>query len=588
MKNYIRTLLISTCLTGALTGCDLDVVPPSNISAESFWKDDKDAWYALNSCYSGMDAVDIWDEMCTDNAHSHKPWEGNYEYVQQNGINANTGYGSYYFGMVRTVNNFLANVDRCNMDNDLRERMKAEARFFRAMSYLDLTTKFGKVPIITTVMDYDAPTVPRDDVEKVRTFILTELDEISKILPESYDGSSMNEKGRITRYGALALRARAALYFGNYPEAEKSAGAVMAPDKFSLFRISELNDDQKKEAEEMKAYMDYAAKGLDEDKFLKGMFSYEALWFDENASPDNPEYVVTREYMSDANNNDWTRYTYFIPKSLSIQDGYCSYEPMQDLIDAYWDADGKTLRNNITMEKRKADFEAMWKDFEKEKDDQKGFFELVKKTDLMKYEYMKEFRNRDSRLYASMLFPFKGWHETAKGEFYLMVNPEIFGSSNGNETWTGYCYRKMVALSPYNLSNSPADYPVIRYAEVLLTFAEAHLLNKGWDTEVTGALNLLRDRCGMPDVPASMSKEEGLEFIRNERRIELAAEGHRFDDIRRYGSDYCKKVMNGPTYAPNGYTVINKVWNDRLMLMPIPQSAIDLNPLLKDDQNPGY
>lgn len=587
MKRNVRNLLIGLCLTGGLAGCDLDVIPPANIAAESFWKDDKDAWYALNACYSGMDAVDIWDELCTDNAHSHKPWEGNYELVQQNGINASAGYGSYYFGMVRTVNNFLVNVENCNMDATLRERMKAEARFFRAMSYLDLTTKFGKVPIVTTVMDYDAPNVPRDEVEKVRAFILQELQEISEILPESYDGSSMNEVGRITRYGALALRARAALYFGNYAEAEKSAAAVMNSGKYSLFKISSLNDAQNKEAAEMDAYMDYEEKGLDREKFLLGMFSYESLWFEQNASPANPEFVVTREYMADANNNDWCRYTYFIPKSLSIKDGYCSYEPMQDLIDAYWDADGKTLRNNITMEQRKANFEAMWKDFEEVRNDQAAYFAKVKSTDLMQYPYMDEFRNRDSRLYASMLFPFKGWHETAKGEFYLMFDPTKI-NQDGNETWTGYCFRKMVALEPYDEYNSPADYPVIRYAEVLLTFAEAHLQNSGWDAQVTGALNLLRDRCGMPNVPASLSKEEGINFIRNERRIELAAEGHRFDDIRRYGSDYCKQVMNGPSYAPNGYQVINKVWDDRLLLMPIPQGSIDLNPLLKNDQNPGY
>lgn len=587
MKRNVRNLLIGLCLTGGLAGCDLDVIPPANIAAESFWKDDKDAWYALNACYSGMDAVDIWDELCTDNAHSHKPWEGNYELVQQNGINASAGYGSYYFGMVRTVNNFLVNVENCQMDATLRERMKAEVRFFRAMSYLDLTTKFGKVPIVTTVMDYDAPNVPRDEVEKVRAFILQELQEISEILPESYDGSSMNEVGRITRYGALALRARAALYFGNYAEAEKSAAAVMNSGKYSLFKISSLNDAQNKEAAEMDAYMDYEEKGLDREKFLLGMFSYESLWFEQNASPANPEFVVTREYMADANNNDWCRYTYFIPKSLSIKDGYCSYEPMQDLIDAYWDADGKTLRNNITMEQRKANFEAMWKDFEEVRNDQAAYFAKVKSTDLMQYPYMDEFRNRDSRLYASMLFPFKGWHETAKGEFYLMFDPTKI-NQDGNETWTGYCFRKMVALEPYDEYNSPADYPVIRYAEVLLTFAEAHLQNSGWDAQVTGALNLLRDRCGMPNVPASLSKEEGINFIRNERRIELAAEGHRFDDIRRYGSDYCKQVMNGPSYAPNGYQVINKVWDDRLLLMPIPQGSIDLNPLLKNDQNPGY
>ena len=129
---------------------------------------------------------------------------------------------------------------------------------------------------------------------------------------------------------------------------------------------------------------------------------------------------------------------------------------------------------------------------------------------------------------------------------------------------------------------------MIRYAEVLLTYAEARIQNSGWDTEVQKALNDLRDRCGMPDVPTTMpSKEEALAFVRNERRIELAAEGHRFDDIRRYGNDYCSKAMNGPSYAPNGYVVINKVWDNRLMLMPIPQGAIDLNSIVERRSESG-
>ncbi|MGL5317490.1 MAG: RagB/SusD family nutrient uptake outer membrane protein, partial [Bacteroidales bacterium] len=65
-------------------------------------------------------------------------------------------------------------------------------------------------------------------------------------------------------------------------------------------------------------------------------------------------------------------------------------------------------------------------------------------------------------------------------------------------------------------------------------------------------------------------------------------EGHRYDDMRRYGTEYCASVMNGPTYAPNGYKVVDKAWSDRLLLMPIPQSAIDYNPLLQGDQNFGY
>ena len=331
-------------------------------------------------------------------------------------------------------------------------------------------------------------------------------------------------------------------------------------------------------------YIDFEAKNIDKDKFVKGMFSYECLWHKENANPDNPEYLVTRGYMADDNNYDWTRYTYIRPSQLIS--GYSSYEPMQGLIDAYWDIDGKTIRPEIPVATRKENFAKITAVVEGM--DQTTYIKTVPTLNLKEYAYMDEFRNRDSRLYASMLFPFKGWHETDFGTFYYRWNPSWAGS-DGNESWTGYSYRKLLSLTAYSDWASMEDYPVIRYAEVLLTYAEARIQTKGWDAEVQKALNDLRDRCGMPDVPTVMpSKEAALDFVRNERRIELAAEGQRYDDIRRYGSAYCNKVMNGTVYAPNGYEVVNMTWSDRLMLMPIPQGAMDLNPLLRDDQNPGY
>lgn len=66
----------------------------------------------------------------------------------------------------------------------------------------------------------------------------------------------------------------------------------------------------------------------------------------------------------------------------------------------------------------------------------------------------------------------------------------------------------------------------------------------GFDSQTQAALNELRDRCGMPDVPTSLSKEEGLELIANERRIELAAEGFRSDDMYRYSDEYWNKHIN--------------------------------------------
>lgn len=603
MKFNIKYITFFALLCVSMASCDLDVVPPSDISTETFWKNEKDAWNGLNALYAQLPGMDIWDEMYTDNAHSHKPWEGPYELVQTNGITAGDDFG-YSYSLVRIANNFIINVDKCEMTEELKERMKSEARFFRAWQYLQLTTKFGKAYLFTDVPEYNASYVERNPAEEVQAFILSELDEIAEVLPDEYDGSYLYETSRITRAAALSLRARAALYFGNYAEAEASAGKVISEGHHSLFRVTSLNAAQQKEADEMDKYIDFAEKGIDKDKFVKGIFSYETLWHKDNANPGNPEYILTREYMADDNNCDWTRYTYIRPSQMGS--GYSSYEPMQDLVDAYWSIDGQTIPEAPSEEVRRARFADMWVEYFAEPSGETYksvapavFREKVPTLDIKSIPYMQEFRNRDSRLYASILFPLKGWQETDfSGDFYYMWDPFKAGS-DGNESWTGYSYRKLVSLTPYQGWQSVEDYPVIRYAEVLLTYAEAHIQNEGWDEKAQKVLNDLRDRCGMPNVPVSLSKEEGLELVRNERRIELAAEGHRYDDIRRYGVEYCRKVMNGESTAPCGsfdpekkewhkYVVINKVWGDRLLLMPIPTSAMDVNPLLKEDQNPGY
>lgn len=584
MKLKIVAKLVLCCSVAALvSSCDLEVIPPTEIAAENFWKTEKDAWYGLNACYAQMPGFNITSELYTDNAHSHKPWEGPFELLQANGISSENNFG-YSFGTIRIVNNFLEKVDHCDLRDELKTRMKAEARFFRAYEYLSLTNLFGKVPLVKETMEYDAPNVPRDPKEVVRKFVLDELQDIAEILPNSYPGGYLMETGRITRAAALAVRARAALYFGQYDIAAEAAGKIISEGHHSLFRLETLNEAQLKEAKEMEQYIDFEVKGLDKNKFIQGMFSYESLWFNENASPSNPEYILTREFMADDKNSDWARYIYLRPSQLVL--GYASYEPMQDLVDAYWDVDGRTIRPIISKEVRASEFEKITDVVATL--DQTQYIQKVPQMDLSAFKYMDEFRNRDSRLYVSILFPFKGWHETDFGTFYYRSDPRVYGI-NGNETWTGYAFRKMVTLKPYNRESTEEDYPTIRYAEVLLTYAEARTQLSGWDAEVQKVLNDLRDRCGMPNVPSTMpSKEAALDFIRNERRIELAGEGQRFDDMRRYGGQYCGKVMSGTTYAPNGFEVIRKSWDDRLLLMPLPQTAMDLNPLLKNDQNPGY
>lgn len=85
-------------------------------------------------------------------------------------------------------------------------------------------------------------------------------------------------------------------------------------------------------------------------------------------------------------------------------------------------------------------------------------------------------------------------------------------------------------MTANNDGQATGDYPCIRYAEILLIFAEAHTQTTGFDGQTQAALNQLRERCGMPDVPTSLGKEEGLNLLRLNAASNWLGEGMRSDD----------------------------------------------------------
>ncbi|WP_010519416.1 RagB/SusD family nutrient uptake outer membrane protein [Croceivirga radicis] len=156
---------------------------------------------------------------------------------------------------------------------------------------------------------------------------------------------------------------------------------------------------------------------------------------------------------------------------------------------------------------------------------------------------------------------------------------------------TGYFLRKFhnEDLIIYSQS-SDQDWIFMRYAEVLLNYAEAQNEAVGPDGSVYAAINQIRERAGMPELPTGLSKDQMRERIRNERRIELAFEEHRFFDIRRWR--IAESLLNGPLYGieiikENGTTTYNKVefetrsFPNKLYVLPIPQGEIDKNPAAK-------
>jgi hypothetical protein len=156
----------------------------------------------------------------------------------------------------------------------------------------------------------------------------------------------------------------------------------------------------------------------------------------------------------------------------------------------------------------------------------------------------------------------------------------------GSESSTGYNFKKY--LDPASLASglefdAPQDYSIIRYAEILLAYAEAKNEVSGPDATIFAALDDIRDRAGMPLINRTVNntKEKLREVIRNERRIELAGEGQRFFDIRRW--NIAANVMKTPNDIAN-VIVQERHWQPKFVLMPYPQSALDRNTNLKAPQ----
>jgi hypothetical protein len=123
---------------------------------------------------------------------------------------------------------------------------------------------------------------------------------------------------------------------------------------------------------------------------------------------------------------------------------------------------------------------------------------------------------------------------------------------------------------------------MLRYAEVLLIYAEAKNEADGPVSEVHNAVNRVRNRVGMPNLPAGLSKDQMRERIYNERRVELCSEGNRYEDLvrwRRLDVVKNKHLNQGVNYQITTFEDFRYLW-------PIHQQEIDVNPNLV--QNPGY
>lgn len=535
----IKYILIVFCSAFAMYSCELDRVPQGQISSENFWKTRNDVNLALMGCYAyiGGNVYDAYQDGYADNSYCQYPWESNATVVAAGNINTDMDDG-YNFTGIRRFNYFLENIDKVQVvDEKLKEQYKSEVRVLRAWTYFNLANKFGAVPLfekyITEVEEATIAPTSEDDIIK---FVLKE---ISEAVPNL---STELVKSRISKGAALSIKARIELAYGKWEDAVNSSKQVMGMG-YKLFEVGVNQEDYANDD-----YSKFITFKDDKDKeaFYKGLKSYEQQFWDVNK--ENSEVILNSEFIPDSYNYIAV---YLLPDNAG--GGWSSITPTVELVNSYWGRDGKTF-TPPTKDARATAYN-------------KGNYSL---------DYLNEFKNRDTRLYATILFPGAIW------KALLGTNDFTWPKTGSNISKTGYNYRKLVDPDK-NIWKKEQDYPIIRYAEVLLTYAEAKNELSGPDNSVFDAIDELRSRVGMPELDrnTNSTKEAMRETIRNERRIELAGEGLRWLDIRRWGIS--KDVMK-TIYAIDGDLAQERKWDEKYKRLPYPQAAVDLNTNLKDAQ----
>lgn len=520
MKKYFYIIipLLMACNKDFLDRNPLD--KPSN---ESFWNTAADATAALNGCYDGWSSIYdvIYFDCASDNAFNPYPWEG--WQVQATGAATPTDYGSdfFTFSTINRCNNFLENVDRTQMDEKLKNRMKAEARFIRAWDYFRKVTLYGDVPLITKVLEVSDANFARNKKEEVIDFIISELNEVSKILPPKYDAADV---GRATKGAALAVKARMELFSGKFAESSKTSQEVMT-------------------------------LGYDL------MTNYNEIFLPQNEN--NIEVILDVQYEESSYRNEALG---VMPPASS--GGWSSINPTQALVDDYECLDGKTIQESTL------------------------------------YDPKEPYKNRDPRLDVTIIYP---------GALYNNSYLNSIDAADPNGDYYAPYGRSKTGYYPKKYIESPSLYQdiwasgmnaiVIRYAEILLMYAESKIELNQIDESVYSAINKVRKRAGMPDVNKTIYNNQAKlrELIRRERRVELAMEGIRWFDVVRWkiGDQVMKgKVMGallGKVDAKNGALTLgterifveNRNFDPgKNYLWPIPQKAIDATPAIV--QNPNY
>lgn len=548
------------CAALSMTGCDyLDYDETSGRTKEEAYSYFDNMNKLVSYIYTFLPAdfgsvSDAMMESATDN--SVYTWENNNIYNIVNGTWSPLRLvddGWDYWNGIRSANSFLENFDpevlkgfefNDNYDEMIEKSFKfrSEVRFLRAFFLFELAKRYGDIPLIKrTYTEDEVNSVDKESFDNVINFIVAECSDIAQDLPLDQT-DFWGDTGRITQGAALALKSRALLYAAsplhnpeNLPEkweaASKAAYEVIG---LGVYQMPKIGSDPL-----------YSAKGGNE------VLTSKQLILERRATQKTSDFESRNEPMGYESAEGGNTPTQNLVDAYEMKDGIpFSWDNPEHVANMYYDADGN--------------------------------------------------QTRDPRLYLNVLTNGSEWKGKTVETFEQGKNKVLDGS-----TLTGYYLRKYmhpsVSLDPVNPNQLEHHYILFRYAEILLNYAEAMNEWKGPDATADGcpmtaraALNEVRNSADMKPVDET-DPMLFREKVRNERRIELAFEGHRFYDIRRWkiaGDESVRKVYgvkimkSEDTYTYEKTHVYDLFWEDKMYLFPFPQNEVYMNPNL--GQNTGW
>ncbi len=222
------------------TSCSdfLDTNPKDALSPATTWQTQDDAEKFLVGCYDkwqdqydsgwGWDGFLLYWDGTSDFGYDQFSWEG-YTPIGNGTLTATSGRDWYDFTHIRRVNELLANIDKCNISDDVKKDITAQARWIRAYRYFLMNWNYGGVPIIDNYATAAEAMVPRKSEQDVKDYIEKELDDLVNDINDK-----PASRGRVAKGAALALRMREALYYGEYDVAKDRAEKIIALNQYEL------------------------------------------------------------------------------------------------------------------------------------------------------------------------------------------------------------------------------------------------------------------------------------------------------------------------------------------------------------------